>query len=87
MALVVGESIPWDAIRMAVDAAWPEHLVSLELLDLFRGKQIGKGNKSLAFRMEYRADERTLTDDEVNRANDALVGHLCKTLKATQRGA
>ena len=42
-----------------------ELLTRLELFDVYRGEQVGQGNKSLALRLEFQAPDRTLTDDEV----------------------
>ena len=43
-----------------------------EIFDLYRGEQVGEGRKSLALRLEFRAPDRTLTDEEVaeRRASD-----------------
>ncbi len=35
------------------------------MFDLYRGEQVGEGHKSLALRLEFRAPDRTLTDEEV----------------------
>jgi phenylalanyl-tRNA synthetase beta chain len=40
-------------------------LERLRLFDVYRGEQVGEGSKSLALRLEFRAPDRTLTDDEV----------------------
>ena len=42
-----------------------ELLERLRLFDVYRGEQVGDGRKSLALRLEFRAPDRTLTDDEV----------------------
>ena len=40
-------------------------LAGVELFDVYRGEQVGEGEKSLALRLEFRAPDRTLTDAEV----------------------
>ena len=40
------------------------------MFDLYRGEQVGEGNKSLALRLEFRAPDRTLTDEEVAERRD-----------------
>lgn len=57
----------------------------LILFDLYRGKGIDPGQKSMAIRVRYRSPERTLTDEEVNRAHGKLVETLCKELNAIIR--
>jgi phenylalanyl-tRNA synthetase beta chain len=55
------------------------------LFDVFRGKNVPAGQKSLAYAFTYRQAERTLTDAEVNAAHEKLVAHLQQRLGATVR--
>ena len=48
----------------------------VELFDQYQGKNIPQGKKSLAFRMTYRASDRTLTDSEVEEAHGGLVAFI-----------
>ena len=41
--------------------------MSVELFDVFAGKSIGEGKKSLAYSLIFRSDERTLSDDDIER--------------------
>ena len=52
-------------VREAILAASGELLRSAEVFDLYEGEQLGSGRKSLALRLEFRADDRTLTDAEI----------------------
>ncbi|MDW8310894.1 MAG: hypothetical protein RMK20_16100, partial [Verrucomicrobiales bacterium] len=65
--------------------ARPAHLQKVELFDVFRGKNVPPGQKSLAYAFTYRHPERTLTDDEVNTAHEKLVAHLKQHLQVTVR--
>ena len=65
LAVVVPEETPAAAVRAAVFDAGGELLRSAEVFDLYRGEQVGKGQKSLALRLSFRAPDRTLTDEEV----------------------
>ena len=47
-----------------------------EIFDLYRGEQLGRGTKSLALRLEFRAADRTLTDDEVAERREAIQAAL-----------
>jgi phenylalanyl-tRNA synthetase beta chain len=53
---------------------------SVDVFDLYKGQQIQEGKKSLAYTIEYRSDERTLNDKEVNdihkKVQDALIKRL-----------
>ena len=53
-----------------------ELLRSAEVFDLYRGEQVGEGRKSLALRLEFRAADRTLTDEEVAGLREAIEAAL-----------
>jgi phenylalanyl-tRNA synthetase beta chain len=65
IAVVVPEDIEFAEIEVAIAEGGGELLSSYQLFDVYRGEQIGAGNKSLAIRLEFQAADRTLTDDEV----------------------
>ncbi len=48
-------------------------LESVEIFDIFRSDQIGTGKKSIGYRLTYRAEDRSLTDEEVNTLHVELV--------------
>lgn len=53
-------------------------LESCELFDIYEGSQLTKGYKSLAYKLVFRAGDRTLTDEEVNLAMDKIIGKLAE---------
>jgi phenylalanyl-tRNA synthetase beta chain len=59
-----------------VRAGGGELLAAVEVFDLYRGEQVGEGRKSLALRLEFRAPDRTLTDDEVAELRAAIEREL-----------
>jgi phenylalanyl-tRNA synthetase beta chain len=65
LAVVVAEDVPAAEVRTAVLAGGGELLRVAEIFDLYHGTQLGEGQKSLALRLEFRAPDRTLTDEEV----------------------
>jgi phenylalanyl-tRNA synthetase beta chain len=65
LAVVVPEDVPAECVRETVRSAGGDLLRSAEIFDLFRGDQLDEGRKSLAIRLEFRAADRTLTDEEV----------------------
>jgi phenylalanyl-tRNA synthetase beta chain len=65
IAVVVPGRVPAAAVQSAVLEGGGELLASARLFDLYEGDQVGAGNKSLALRLEFRAPDRTLTDDDV----------------------
>ena len=64
-----------------------ELLTRLELFDVYRGEQVGQGNKSLALRLEFQAPDRTLTDDEVAGLRGAIAAALSDELNGRVRDA
>ncbi len=85
MALVVDESLPaqepWDFV-------WRQQiplLEQVEIFDIYRNPQLGGGKKSLGYRLTYRANDRNLTDEEVNRLHGELVASVLKTFNAELR--
>jgi phenylalanyl-tRNA synthetase beta chain len=87
VALVVDEQVPASALELALRGGAGEMLESLVLMDIYRGDQVGPGRKSLAYRMVFRAPERTLTTKEVNRLRDRAIESAAAAVGAVQRGA
>ena len=48
----------------------------MSVFDLYHGEQVGEGRKSLALRLEFRAADRTLTDEEVAERRTAIEREL-----------
>jgi phenylalanyl-tRNA synthetase beta chain len=69
----------------AVRQAKPSNLEAVKLFDVFRGKNIPAGQKSVAYAFTYRSAEKTLTDAEVNTAHDKVLEQLKRALQATVR--
>jgi phenylalanyl-tRNA synthetase beta chain len=85
IAMLVPETITHEAISGVVKQTKPANLERVELFDVFRGKTIPAGQKSVAYAFIYRSSERTLTDAEVNTAHEKLVGQFKQSLQATVR--
>jgi phenylalanyl-tRNA synthetase beta chain len=76
IAVVVPEEVSAAEVEAAVRAGGGDLLDRLAIFDLYRGEQVGEGNKSLALRLEFRARDRTLTDEEVAERRAAIEGEL-----------
>ena len=83
--MLVPEGTSHAAVLLAVRQAKVSNLEAVELFDVFRGKNVPEGQKSMAYALTYRAADRTLTDAEVNAAHEKLVGQLQTVLKAVLR--
>jgi phenylalanyl-tRNA synthetase beta chain len=86
VAVIVDEAIPADRVEKEICAAGGDLLVGVRLFDLYRGDSIAAGHKSLAYALTYQADDRTLTDKEVDRAHKKIEDRLRHMLKAQIRG-
>jgi phenylalanyl-tRNA synthetase beta chain len=76
IAVIVPEDVPAARLAEVVRAGGGELLASLRVFDLYHGEQVGEGNKSLALRLEFRAPDRTLTDEEVSERRAAIEQEL-----------
>ncbi len=85
IALVVTEATPAAGVEAAVRAGAGELLESVSLFDIYRGAQAGDGKKSLAYRLAFRAPDRTLTTDQVSALRDAAVAAARSAVGAEQR--
>ena len=85
LAFVVDEDVPAGGMQAALEAAAGELLDRSLLFDVFRGGAIPEGRKSIAFALEFRAPDRTLTDEEVEPVIDTVVDRLRSELGAELR--
>jgi len=87
LAFTVDEAIAAGEIEDAIRAAGGDLVDSVELFDVFRGGPIPEGKKSVAFSVDFRATDRTLTDQEAEAAVEAMVGRLSERFGAEIRTA
>ena len=85
VAMIVPEATTHDAVLQMVKQTKPANLEAVELFDVFRGKNVPEGQKSLAYAFTYRSPEKTLTDAEVNTAHTKIVEAFKTQLKAAVR--
>ncbi|HZO07119.1 MAG TPA: phenylalanine--tRNA ligase subunit beta [Solirubrobacterales bacterium] len=76
ISVVVSEGVPFAEVEAAVLGAGGELLRSTRLIDSYAGEQIGAGKVSLTLTLEFRAADRTLTDDEVAGQREAIKAGL-----------
>jgi phenylalanyl-tRNA synthetase beta chain len=85
LAFIVDASIPAGRVRSALEDAAGEILGSALLFDVFEGPPLPEGTKSLAFSVDFRAADRTLTDEEADGAVGAIVERLARDVGARLR--
>lgn len=85
LALLLPVSTPAETVVGTARGLGLDVVDKVEIFDVYEGKGVPDGRRSLGITVTYRSSERTLTDDEVSRATDALVTHLRDTLGAELR--
>jgi len=85
VALIVDAAMTHGAIVETIKKAAPAELTGVELFDIFQPKDLGKGKRSLAYALEFRSPDRTLTDAEVNAAFVKIVQALKDGLRVEVR--
>lgn len=87
LALVVPAEVTAAEATRALQAIQEPLLRRVMLFDVYAGDQVGPGRKSLAYTLVYQAEDRTLTDQEVNELHARIVEGLRQRLGAELRGS
>ena len=85
IAMVVGESIPVQALRDTIRSAGGALLTESKVFDVYSGDRIDSGRKSVAFGLILQDSSRTLTDEEADRVVAAVVARLASEFGARMR--
>ncbi|MEE9367927.1 MAG: phenylalanine--tRNA ligase subunit beta [Pontiella sp.] len=85
IALVLDESVKHEDVVTLIEKEKPKDLECFGLFDVYQGKGIEKGKKSLAYTFVYRSAKQTLTDKKVNKSHQKLIDFLCRNLGASLR--
>ncbi|MFQ5712548.1 MAG: phenylalanine--tRNA ligase subunit beta [Candidatus Scalinduaceae bacterium] len=80
LAIVSDEKIAWADIKRCIESLKIDYVDGIEFFDVYRGKQVEKGKKSIAFRLIFRADDRTLKSEEVDALQEKILENLNNTL-------
>lgn len=85
IALLVEDEVLVQDIEDTIKKQGGGILESVKLFDVYKGKQIPEGKKSIAYSIVYRHSEKTLTDDEVTKVHDKILRSLEHKLGAELR--
>ena len=85
LALLCDDDLPVQSIEKAIRAGAGKLLEKTELFDIYKGKQIPEGKKSVAYNITMRSADRTLTDEDVEKAMNKILKNLAD-LGASIRG-
>lgn len=87
LAIVVDESITAEQLVQRLKSAGGKLLCDIRLFDVYRDPlRVGEGKKSMAFSLTYRADDRTLTSEEVEKTHTKLVEKVLRSTGGEIRG-
>ncbi len=85
LAFVVPDDTGADRVRNTISKAGGDLLVDLSLVDTYRGPGVVEGSRSLAFRLRFQANDRTLTDEEITSTREAIIAAVAKQNSGTLR--
>jgi phenylalanyl-tRNA synthetase beta chain len=83
IAIVLDASITHEKVRDVI-VGFPL-VAQVKLFDVYSGKQVPEGKKSLAYSIVFQSPDHTLTDDEVNSVMERVVARLSKEFGAALR--
>lgn len=87
LSLIVDESTRWAQVEALAQDLNLDKCVGWELVDIFRGKQLGEGKKSVTLRLHFRDADRTLRHEEVDPQIELFAERTGVELGATIRSA
>ncbi len=85
IAILVDEDVPVREIERIISSKAGKILEETKLFDVYKGKQVPVGKKSVAYSIAFRAADRTLTDEEAGEAMEKIVNGLSEELGAQLR--
>jgi phenylalanyl-tRNA synthetase beta chain len=85
LAVIVAETVAAVAVEDSIRREGGQLLHSVVLFDVYRGTPLAPGEKSLAYRLTFQAPDRTLTDEEIGRAMDAVTAALSRDVGGRRR--
>ena len=85
IAMLIDESIEVAQIEKIITRKAKKILEEAKLFDVYRNEKLGDKKKSVAYSLKFRAKDRTLTDDEINKAMEEIIAELEKAFGAELR--
>lgn len=85
LSLVLDEEVPWIKLEQAIRAQQIEDMRELHFVDIYRGKGIDAGKKSLTLSMEFRSVNETLTHEQADAYQEKILSALYKEFDAKLR--
>ena len=85
LAFALKKSVRAEDISDYIKDLKIDHLITVDLFDLYEGKQISDDEKSIAFKLIFQSDKRTLTEVEVNESFESIIASVKKKFNARLR--
>jgi phenylalanyl-tRNA synthetase beta chain len=85
VSLLLAAELPAARVIDVIEQVAEPLVQRIRLLEDYRDPKLGDGRKSMLWSIEYRSPDRTLTDAEVDKAHEAIVGRLVENLPAQRR--
>jgi phenylalanyl-tRNA synthetase beta chain len=85
LAVLVNNELKYKDVEKVIKESGGSSLKRIDLFDVFTDKKLGDKNRSMTFSLEMSANDRTLTDEEVNKVIDKIIKNLEKKLGVTLR--
>jgi phenylalanyl-tRNA synthetase beta chain len=85
LAIIVDDATPAERVADLISQAGGRLVTGITLFDVYRGEQIGKGKKSLAYSITYQSSEKTLSDSDVAQVRGRIIRHLDQEIGAKLR--
>lgn len=87
LSLIVAESVRWSDIVAAIDTHGPKELEDVRYREIYRGKGVPKGKKSVTLSLRFRDADGTLKHDTVDDFQKPIVDGLARDVSAELRSA
>ena len=85
LSLVADQNLEVGTIIETISSLNQKYIHDISLFDIYQGPPIPQGKKGVSLRFKYQAQDRTLTDEEVNRYHEAVIGKLMEDFKVELR--
>lgn len=85
VTMTISRNITFDEVRAAIAEQGYELCRKVSFVDVFEGKGLADDKRALTIRLEYRSDERTLTEEEVDAVHSEILANLASKIAFEQR--
>jgi len=76
LSVVIEETLEAEKVIRAIRSFQQPFIEEVDLFDVYRGAPIPEGKKGISYRIRYQAQDRTLTDEEVNEYHEKVISRL-----------